>query len=99
MKIRVRYFASLREIVGQSEEILTVPEEATVIDAQALLITRYPQLQTILERCLSALNRGYVAAETALHEEDELVFIPPMGGGRFQEMFCATTNPTYTRAT
>ncbi|MFL5704774.1 MAG: MoaD/ThiS family protein [Ktedonobacteraceae bacterium] len=25
-------------------------------------------------------------ANTALHEGDELVFIPPMGGGSFQEL-------------
>jgi molybdopterin converting factor subunit 1 len=81
MKISIRYFASLREIVGNSEETLTVPEETTVVGVRALLITRYPRLQTILERCLCAVNRGYVATDSVLHDGDELVFIPPMGGG------------------
>ena len=82
MNIHIRYFASLREIVGQSEEQLTLPEEASVAEARAALLTRYPRLQPIMERCLCAVNRGYVAPETTLHEGDELVFIPPMGGGR-----------------
>ncbi len=81
MKIRIRYFASFREIVGKGEEILTVPENTRVYDIRAQLLTQYPRLQPIMERSLCAVNRGYVSAETTLHEQDELVFIPPMGGG------------------
>ena len=86
MKIRIRYFASFREISGQNEEILMVDERASAADVRALLVARYPRLQPILERSLCAVNRGYVAAETVLHEGDELVFIPPMGGGYLQEV-------------
>ena len=85
MKIRTCYFASLREITGHNEEILTVDEGASVADVRALLLARYPHLQPVMERSLCAVNRGYVAPETALHEGDELVFIPPMGGGYLQE--------------
>lgn len=82
MKIHVRYFASFKEIIGQSEEILAVPEGATVEDVQATLLARYPRLQPVIERCKCAVNRSYVPAVTVLHEQDELVFIPPIGGGR-----------------
>jgi len=85
MKIRIRYFASLREIVGQSEETLNVPEGASVATVRAELLARHPDLQPIMQRCLSAVNRRYVDVETELHEDDEIVFIPPMGGGTFQE--------------
>lgn len=85
MKIRIRYFASFREITGQNEEILTVDEGANVADVRALLLTRYPRLQPIMARSLCAVNHGYVTASAELHEGDELVFIPPMGGGIFQE--------------
>ncbi len=81
MKIRIRYFASFREIVGQNEEILTLHEEATVADVRALLLTRYPRLQPIMERSACAVNHGYVTSEMTLHEGDEIVFIPPVGGG------------------
>lgn len=81
MEIRIRYFASFREMTGKSEERLEVPEEASVAEARALLLGRYPRLQGIMERSLCAVNRSYVAPETQLHKGDELVFIPPMGGG------------------
>jgi molybdopterin synthase sulfur carrier subunit len=81
MEIRLRYFASLREITGRNEETLTVPEGTRITDVRDLLQTRYPALQSVIERCISAVNRSYVPAETTLHEHDEVVFIPPMGGG------------------
>ncbi|MBE3565544.1 MAG: molybdopterin converting factor subunit 1 [Thermogemmatispora sp.] len=81
MKIRVRYFAGLREIVGQDAETLTVPEGTDVAGARALLSARHSRLQPILERSLCAVNREYVPADRVLQEDDELVFIPPLGGG------------------
>ena len=81
MKIHMRYFASLREITGQNEEILTVREGASIADVRLLLLTRYPRLQTIMERSAFAVNHGYMPADTTLHEGDEVVFIPPVGGG------------------
>ena len=81
MNIRIRYFASLREIVGQSEEQLTIKEGERVSDIRARLNSLYPRLEPILVRSVCAVNHAYVPAETALHDGDELVFIPPMGGG------------------
>ena len=81
MNIRIRYFASFREIIGQNEEILALPEGANVADVRALLLTRYPRLQAIMERSACAVNHSYVPKDTALHDGDEVVFIPPVGGG------------------
>ena len=84
MNIRIRYFASLREIVGQSEEQLTIHEGERVSDIRARLNSHYPRLESILVRSVCAVNHAYVPAETALRDGDELVFIPPMGGGALQ---------------
>jgi len=81
MKIHTRYFASFREIIGQNEEALALREGASVADVCALLLRRYPRLQPLMERALCAVNHNYVSIDTVLHEGDELVFIPPVGGG------------------
>ena len=83
MKIRIRYFASLRETLGQNEEILTLHEGASVADVRALLLNRHPRLQPIMERSVCAVNHTYVPVDTILHGDDEVVFIPPVGGGRY----------------
>ena len=81
MNIRMRYFASLREVVGSNEETLNMPEGACAADVRALLLERYPRLENALARAVCAMNHQYVAPETVLREGDELVFIPPVGGG------------------
>jgi molybdopterin synthase catalytic subunit len=85
MQIQIRYFASLREITGEAEAQYTVPDETTIAEVQSMLLIRYAQLRPILERCVCAVNRHYVPAEMTLKEGDELVFIPPTGGGTFLE--------------
>ncbi len=50
MKIRIRYFASFREITGLNEEILTVQDGAKVADVRAQLLARFPRIQPVMER-------------------------------------------------
>jgi molybdopterin synthase catalytic subunit len=86
VKIHIRYFASLREITERGEETLDISEGANVITVRRELTARYPDLEPIMQRCISAVNRHYVNAETMLQDGDELVFIPPMGGGEEDSM-------------
>lgn len=81
MQIRMRYFAALREITGLNEENLDVPEQTTVADERARLLARFPSLENALARAVCAVNHRYVPPETLLQEGDEIVFIPPVGGG------------------
>lgn len=81
MQVRVRYFAGLREATGTEGETLDLPEGGSVGDARALLSERYPGLARLLPPCAVAVNRAYVAADAPLRGGDELVFIPPLGGG------------------
>jgi molybdopterin converting factor subunit 1 len=82
IQIRVRYFAALREIVGSNEELLTVQPGTSIKQMRVLLLARYPRLEQVLARATSAVNRQYVSPETVLNENDEVVFIPPVGGGK-----------------
>jgi molybdopterin converting factor subunit 1 len=81
MQVRVRYFAGLREATGREGETLDLPDGATAADVRALLGNRSPALSRLLPPCAVAVNRAYVAADAPLHAGDELVFIPPLGGG------------------
>ena len=72
-------------MVGQGEETLIVPDKSHITDIRNLLLTHYPQLQVVMERALCAVNHRYVPFDTVLQENDELVFIPPTGGGAPRE--------------
>jgi sulfur-carrier protein len=81
MQIRFRYFAALRAAAGREDETLELPEGADVAAARSALAARYPVLAALLPRCVAAVNRVYVAPEAHLAPGDELVFVPPLGGG------------------
>lgn len=81
MRVRVRYFAALREVTGRDEETVELPEGAAIPAARSALEERYPPLARLLPPCAVAVNRAYVAADAPLRDGDELVFIPPLGGG------------------
>jgi len=81
MQVRIRYFAGLREATKIEGETLDLPDGATAADVRALLGERYPALARLLPPCAVAVNRAYVSPDAPLHDGDELVFIPPVGGG------------------
>jgi molybdopterin converting factor subunit 1 len=81
MRVRVRLFASLREVVGASSLDLDLPDGATTGSAWELLATAHPALVPRRESLSAAVNRSYAAFDTPLAEGDEVVFIPPVSGG------------------
>lgn len=83
MKIRLRFFASLREALG-SQEQLELPEGSRVADARNQLIARGAPFDTSLARhkaLRAALNQTLCDESAALADGDELAFFPPVTGG------------------
>jgi MoaE-MoaD fusion protein len=81
MKIQVRYFAVFRERLGRDEELLELPEGATVAAAIAELGARHPAIADLSGRFQTAVNQAMEPRDTVLHEGDELALIPPVAGG------------------
>lgn len=81
MHVHMRYFASVREVIGREQDQLELPADATAAQARAAVEHCYPPAAHVLASCALAVNRAYVAADAALSDGDELVFIPPLGGG------------------
>lgn len=81
MRVRVRYFAALREAAGREAETLDLPEGATVAAVRSAVADHSPAVARVLAACSVAVNRGYATPETVLAEGDEVAFLPPVGGG------------------
>ncbi|HET8569065.1 MAG TPA: molybdopterin converting factor subunit 1 [Candidatus Limnocylindria bacterium] len=80
MRVNVRLFASYREAAGVGRFEIELPDGATVRDAVAAIVERYPLIASG-RNVVMARNREYVAADAALAEGDELALIPPVSGG------------------
>lgn len=81
MKVKVKFFAILREHVGTREVTKEVREGSTVGDLWEALKQEYPKLAPLQSRLLYAVNQDYVRADHVLKEHDEVVFVPPVSGG------------------
>lgn len=80
MLVTVRLFARLREIAGPELQ-LEVPGGATANDAWAALIARHPDLKPYAASISCAVNEEYARMTSALHEGDDVAFLPPVSGG------------------
>jgi molybdopterin converting factor subunit 1 len=80
--VSVMLFAGLREIVGQREIDVTLPEGATVAALRARIGEEYPLAQAVLPVVVCAVDEEYVEPEHRLREGDRVALIPPVSGGR-----------------
>ena len=85
MRIRVRYFASIRETLGVSEEWLDLPENVhTVGDLRQYLVRRGTVWAAVLAEengVRMAFELKMATAGTVLTENGEAAFFPPVTGG------------------
>ncbi|MGZ8191550.1 MAG: MoaD/ThiS family protein [Methylococcaceae bacterium] len=77
MSIKVRYFASLKESVGRSEDLLAFTGLSTVSDVWGCANPEKP----IPGNVLAAVNMDYVELDSVVKDGDEVAFFPPVTGG------------------
>jgi molybdopterin synthase sulfur carrier subunit len=82
MKIKIRYFASLREAMGTSQEELDT-QAVTVGQLRDQLLGMGDKYQCLQrdQAVRMALNQVMVDESGALLENAELAFFPPVTGG------------------
>lgn len=75
--INVKFFASLREHVGQSEAEVSESKVSTVIEVWNSATNN----MSLPDNTLMAVNMDYVDASHAVKAGDEVAFFPPVTGG------------------
>ena len=85
MKITIKFFASLRETLKTSEEQLDVPASVkTLTELRHHLMGRGESWSEALaegKAVRMALNHQMVEGDTALVDQAEVAFFPPVTGG------------------
>jgi molybdopterin synthase sulfur carrier subunit len=83
--VTLLYFAWVRQKIGRSEETLALPDGVkTVAELIAHLKVRgdgYADAFADPSRLRAAVNQVHAGFETALRDDDEIAFFPPVTGG------------------
>lgn len=77
MTIKVRYFASLRELLGRSEDTIPFDAPITVRDVWNCATID----QALPKNILVSVNMEYVNLDSPVADNDEVAFFPPVTGG------------------
>ncbi len=86
MRVNVKLFARLRELVGTGDLALDAPEGATVREVWQALVQAHPTAADYERSMSCAVNLDYARMTTPVSEGDEVAFLPPVSGGSDAEL-------------
>ena len=81
MKVSVRLFAGLQDLIGERSISLDLADGATVAELREQLGREYPRVTPFLTTLVCAVDDEYVPTEHALRDGDHVALIPPVSGG------------------
>jgi MoaE-MoaD fusion protein len=82
MKIKVLFFARLKEIIGREMVELDLNPMLNVADVWDALRNEYPQVKGFEKSLLFSVNQEFADLHTRVKEGDELAIFPPVSGGQ-----------------
>jgi len=81
MKVTIKLFARMRELVGANTIERELTENATIGDLIESLQNDYPKLGQVVSRTIVSVNQEFADHQTPLADGDEVAFFPPVSGG------------------
>ena len=81
MRVTIRLFARLRDLVGQGELVRDMPAQSTVATVWDRLAAEFPAIAPYAASMSCAVNADYARLTTTVRDGDEIAFLPPVSGG------------------
>jgi molybdopterin synthase sulfur carrier subunit len=78
MQVSVKYFASLRELMGESSVFIDINKESSIDDVWQH-VTKNKKIE--LDNVMATVNMEYVKSSYVIRDGDEIAFFPPVTGG------------------
>lgn len=80
-RIKVLFFANLRDRAGTKSFELDIPAETTVQDLKNRVVDSYPGLKETMDTVVISINREFAFDESLVPENAEVAMFPPVSGG------------------
>ncbi len=81
MRVSLRLFAGLHDLIGDRDVTIELPEGSTVGDLKTRLADEYPVIQPFLSTLVFAVNDDYMPFDQPLRDGEHVSLIPPVSGG------------------
>jgi MoaD family protein len=81
MRIRVQFYAQLRDIAGEHEQDIDLPPGSTVQDLLKTIYSKTPALRAHDKTILIGAGVEFVDRHYKLKADDEIAIMPPVQGG------------------
>jgi molybdopterin converting factor subunit 1 len=81
MRVKILFFATLRDYVGEKILELEFPEGATVANLKESLCKNYPKMIPAQNSIIAAINREFATDEQVIPPGAEIALFPPVSGG------------------
>ena len=81
MNVHVQFFSRLRDLAGESELELEVPEKTRLAELLGILYSRAPALRDWDKSILVAAGVEFVGRDYVLRPDDQISVMPPVQGG------------------
>ncbi len=81
MHVRVRFLAVPPGTLVSNRMEVEIAPGTTVGDLIGILAKEYPVLRAYTRFISASVNRAYVGMQAELHDGDEVIYSPPVGGG------------------
>jgi MoaE-MoaD fusion protein len=79
--LKIKLFATLKDLAGASTIALDLPQPATVESLKSAIAEQYPSLAPAVNSVLVAVNQEYAFNEHPVAPDDEIALFPPVSGG------------------
>ncbi len=80
-RIKLLFFATIRDRAGMKSLDLEIPAEMTILQLKQKLGADYPNLQESMKSVLITINREYAFDEAVVPPNAEIALFPPVSGG------------------
>jgi molybdopterin converting factor subunit 1 len=80
-RIKVLFFATLRDRAGTKSADLEIPAATTVQALKEMVVDAYPGLRQTMDTVVISINREFAFDENIVPENAEVAMFPPVSGG------------------
>jgi molybdopterin converting factor subunit 1 len=80
-KVKLLFFATLKEKVGTRETELEIPDDLVVSQFKAIILEKFPSLPQGKANLVVAINKEFAFDEEGIPPNAVIALFPPVSGG------------------